>query len=161
MKNKTMKRRAGFTLIELLVVIAIIITLASIGVVAYAQFQRRAAVAATKDMVNTLVTALNVYAVDNSSSYPAVPVSATDINTWFTTVNLGKYIGKQFENPFKSSNVMQIASSGTPIDISDTSTTPAVNFVYTVTAPTATDPGHFTLTYNLSGTTITLKDALQ
>lgn len=71
--NKKIKATAGFTLIELLVVIAIIAILATIVFVALNPVQRFADARNSRrwNNVNSLLTAIHEYAVDNNGSLPA------------------------------------------------------------------------------------------
>lgn len=59
-------RKQGFTLIELLIVVAIIAILAAIAVPNFLEAQTRSKIAQTKANMKTIVTALEVYELDNN-----------------------------------------------------------------------------------------------
>ncbi|MGB9835047.1 MAG: prepilin-type N-terminal cleavage/methylation domain-containing protein [Methanothermobacter tenebrarum] len=64
-----MKGQKGFTLIELIIVIAIIAILAAVAIPNYLGFRDRANIAAAKESLGSLRTALEVYRAD-TNYYP-------------------------------------------------------------------------------------------
>lgn len=66
-KRKNLK---GFTLIELVVVIAIMGILATIGILAFAQVQKKSRDTKRVGDLRSLSQALQLYYADNNSSYP-------------------------------------------------------------------------------------------
>jgi len=64
-----MKGQKGFTLIELIIVIAIIAILAAVAIPNYLAFRDRANIAAAKESMGAIRTALEVYRTDNNQ-YP-------------------------------------------------------------------------------------------
>lgn len=64
-----MKGQKGFTLIELIIVIAIIAILAAVAIPNYLGFRDRANIAAAKESLGSLRTALEVYRADHNN-YP-------------------------------------------------------------------------------------------
>ncbi len=66
-----MKNKKGFTLIELMIVIAIIAILAAILVPNFLKARAQGQLAACESNIKNLATALEMYATDNTGTYPA------------------------------------------------------------------------------------------
>ena len=71
-----MKGQKGFTLIELIIVIAIIAILAAVAIPNYLGFRDRANIAAAKESLGSLRTALEVYRAD--TNYYPTNISVAD-----------------------------------------------------------------------------------
>jgi prepilin-type N-terminal cleavage/methylation domain-containing protein len=84
--NKTSRSR-GFTIVELLIVIVVIAILAAISIVAYNGIQERGRNAKTASATKQYITALNLYAVDNSS-YPGMRACIGDGYTYNGTAGV-------------------------------------------------------------------------
>lgn len=67
-----MRNESGFTLIELLIVVAIIGILAAIAIPNLLQAQVRAKIARVKADMHTVVTAMELYAVDHNDYPPGL-----------------------------------------------------------------------------------------
>ncbi|HKC04340.1 MAG TPA: type II secretion system protein [Patescibacteria group bacterium] len=110
MKNQKSKiKRAGFTLIELLVVISIIGILAAISLVSFTTSQRQAKDTQRKSDLSQYRTALETYALKNSSLYPA---SNSAINT--TSLCGASYLNMSScpVDPKNPTTIYQYCSSG-------------------------------------------------
>ncbi|MEQ8223605.1 MAG: prepilin-type N-terminal cleavage/methylation domain-containing protein [Candidatus Eremiobacterota bacterium] len=66
-----MKNKKGFTLIELMIVIAIIAILAAILVPNFLKARAQGQLAACESNIKNLATALEMYATDNTGTYPS------------------------------------------------------------------------------------------
>ncbi|MEQ8191261.1 MAG: prepilin-type N-terminal cleavage/methylation domain-containing protein [Candidatus Eremiobacterota bacterium] len=72
-----MKNKKGFTLIELMIVIAIIAILAAILVPNFLKARAQGQLAACESNIKNLATALEMYATDNTGTYPNELVTLT------------------------------------------------------------------------------------
>jgi len=75
---------AGFTIVELLIVVVVIAILAAVVIVAYSGVQNRAKVSAVQSAVEQAAKKVQLFAVDNSDSYPT-SLAAVGINDTSTT----------------------------------------------------------------------------
>lgn len=69
--RKLGKSSRGFTIVELLIVVVVIAILAAITLVSYNGIQNRAKVSAVTTAVNQAAKKVQLFAVDNSDTYPA------------------------------------------------------------------------------------------
>lgn len=116
--------KKGFTLIELLIVVAIIAILAAIAVPNFLEAQVRSKVSRTKADLRTLVTALEVYYIDNNAyssdragdgiTAPKRPFEAT--NTSGTEV-----LGYELTTPIAYITSLDINNDPFKVDRTDTS----------------------------------------
>jgi type II secretion system protein G len=105
---RTRKRRAAFTLIELLIVVGIIAILAMIALPNFLEAQTRAKVSRTKSDMRTIVTALEVYAVDHNHYPPnydagdyVSPPPVTEYLTYACLTTPQAYIASVPLDPFR------------------------------------------------------------
>ncbi len=80
-KRASQLHSAGFTIVELLIVIVVIAILAAITIVSYNGIQARALDSSRDSAANTIRKALDMYATDNSGSYPNACGSAGGCNS--------------------------------------------------------------------------------
>lgn len=73
-----MKKQKGFTLIELLVVIAIIAILAAVVLVSLGNARQDARDSSRRADINSIMTAMELYANNNAGAYPATGVCAAN-----------------------------------------------------------------------------------
>ena len=75
--GEIVKNKKGFTLIELMIVIAIIAILAAILVPNFLKARAQGQLAACESNIKNLATALEMYATDNTGTYPTALVQLT------------------------------------------------------------------------------------
>jgi len=75
--GEIVKNKKGFTLIELMIVIAIIAILAAILVPNFLKARAQGQLAACESNIKNLATALEMYATDNTGTYPNELVTLT------------------------------------------------------------------------------------
>lgn len=78
--GEIVKNKKGFTLIELMIVIAIIAILAAILVPNFLKARAQGQLAACESNIKNLATALEMYATDNTGTYPTELVTLTSSN---------------------------------------------------------------------------------
>lgn len=100
--NISVSKERGFTIIELLVVIVVIAILAAISIVSYSGIQQRARDSQRLSDMNTISTALKLYAAEKGS-FPEV--SSTG-GAWAWEVSNTSGGPTNFLSPLKTSNVI-------------------------------------------------------
>jgi type II secretion system protein G len=75
--GEIVKNKKGFTLIELMIVIAIIAILAAILVPNFLKARAQGQLAACESNIKNLATALEMYATDNTGTYPTTLTQLT------------------------------------------------------------------------------------
>ena len=103
-KNKTQKRR-GFTLVELLVVLLILGVLVGLAVPRYMEAQKMARARTFAANVREIVSTLEVYRMDKTSTGPAeYPNNLSKLTSYFTQPPINPYTGESMlsANPTES-----------------------------------------------------------
>ena len=159
------KSLKGFTLIELLVVVAIIGILAAVGVVAYSGYTAGAKKSASKsnqaavvkyvaaelkkcdlDEANVMITDFTATSLDASNSLvcasrKSAGAVATAVRGAGTAASAGS-LGKEFKNPYKTSETALVGAGFTTCDTTtegQTAVTNTASMVTIVTCPASGD----------------------
>lgn len=158
--------RKGFTLIEMVVAI-IILGIVTFFVVksAILPMTRYAKVRAWNASMDTVKSALSMYAVVNGEKFPDAPSSVTDFASWASGNGLDKYIDRPVEDPFYKNITVGIGSGSSVTAIDDKSLASATGVQqligYTVSDGTDIEGntfsnGQFTLTWKIGNQSYTL-----